>query len=260
MCKRKIDKVNLDKNLAVFVLETAYNYMLHEKSLLKSVFDKSDAEEKFEYIADLVALVYIGAIYKGFVDSIGEKINEIWQLLNENHIVVEAIRIVREIHKGQYSLCMELFENIVLSKDKRNYKSVFIGIRCLFFYLYNKEDNYIEIEESFEKFMGSIKYLDVEYAKTVWIQLKALITQDFFVNMKAQKYISSAIQKCIELYDGLAQKGQRFYMDGLYNCISTLRNYYDSIIESDVSMIQELLDCVAVAKDIENYEIRNIWS
>lgn len=108
--------------------------------------------------------------------------------------------------------------------------------------------------------MGSIKYLDVEYAKTVWIQLEALITQDFFVNMKAQKYISSAIQKCIELYNGLAQKGQRFYMDGLYNCISTLRDYYDRIIESDVTMTQELQNCVAVAKDIENYEIRNIWS
>jgi hypothetical protein len=260
MCKRKIEKVNLDENLAVFVLETAYNYMLHEESLLKSVFDKSAAEEKFEYIADLVALVYIGAIHKGFADSIGEKINEIWQLLNENQIVVEAIRIVCEIHKGQYSLCMELFENIVLSKDKRNYKSVFIGIRCLFFYLYNKEDKFIEIEESFEKFMSSIKYLDVEYAKTVWIQLEALITQDFFMNTKAQKYISSAIQKCIELYNGLAQKGQRFYMDGLYNCISTLRDYYDRIIESDVTMTQELRDCVAVAKDIENYEIRNIWS
>lgn len=260
MCKRKIEKVNLDEKLAMFILETAHNYILHEESLLKSPFDKSDAEEKFEYIADLVALVYIGAIYKGFADSIGEKINEIWQLLNENQIVVEAIRIVREIHKGQYSLCMELFENIVLSKDKRNYKSVFIGIRCLFFYLYNKEDKYIEIEESFEKFMCSIKYLDVEYAKTVWIQLKALIKQDFFMNMKAQKYMSSAIQKCIELYNGLAQKGQRFYMDGLYNCISTLRDYYDSIIESGVSMTQELLDCVAVAKDIENYEIRNIWS
>lgn len=62
MWETKIEKVNLDKNLAVFVLETAYNYMLHEKSLLKSVFDKSNAEEKFEYIADLVALVYIGAI------------------------------------------------------------------------------------------------------------------------------------------------------------------------------------------------------
>lgn len=80
------------------------------------------------------------------------------------------------------------------------------------------------------------------------------------MNMKAQKYISSAIQKCIELYNGLAQKGQRFYMDGLFNCISTLRDYYDRIIESDVTMTQELRDCVAVAKDIENYEIRNIWS
>ena len=49
-------------------------------------------------------------------------------------------------------------------------------------------------------------------------------------------------------------------MDGLYNCISTLRDYYDRIIESDVTMTQELRDCVAVAKDIENYEIRNIWS
>lgn len=152
------------------------------------------------------------------------------------------------------------FENIVLSKNKRNYKSVFIGMRCLFFYLHNKEDKNIEIEEAFEKFMGSVRYLDVEYAKTVWIQLAALITQDFFMNMKAQKYISSAIQKCIELYDGLAQKGKRFYMDGLYNCVSALRDYSDCIIEAGVTMTQELRDCITVAKNIKNYEIENIWN
>lgn len=260
MCKRNIEKVNLDEKLVVFMLETAHNYILHEKSLLKDVFDKSDAEEKLGYIADFVALVYMEAIHKGFADSVSKKINNIWQLLDENQIVVEAIKIVHEIYQGRYDLCMELFENTVLSKNKKNYKSVFIGIRCLFFFLYNKEDKNIKVEESFERFMSSIRYLDVEYAKTVWIQLAALITQGFFMNMKAQKYISSAIQKCIELYNGLAQKGQRFYMDGLYNCVSALRDYYDCIIESDVTIVQELKNCVAVAKSIENYEIRNIWS
>jgi len=260
MSKRKIEKVDLDEKLAVFMLETAYSYILHEKSLLKSVFDKHDVEKKFEYIAELVALIYIAAIYKGIADSVIGKIHEIWRLLDENQIVVDAIKMVNEIHNGQYGLCMELFENTVLFKNKKHYSSVFTGMKCLVFYLDNKEDKNSVLDEAFDKFIGSIKYLDVEYAKTVWIQLAALITQNFFMNMKAQKYISSAIQKCMELYDELAQKGQRFYMDGLYNCISALRDYYDCIIESDVTMTQELQNCVEVAKNIENYEIRNIWN
>ena len=33
MSKRKIEKVELDEELAIFMLDTAYNYILHEKSL-----------------------------------------------------------------------------------------------------------------------------------------------------------------------------------------------------------------------------------
>lgn len=260
MSKRKIAKVILDEKLAVFILQTSYNYILHEKKLLQSDFDKYDAERKFEYIGELVALIYIEAINKGFSVSVNEKINAIWEVLEENQIVVDAIKIVSEIEKGQYDLCMELFENTILSKNKRNYSSVFVGIKCLFYYLGDKQISNNDIDDSFGNFMSSIKYLDVEYAKTVWMELGSLITQDFFMNERAQKYISYAIKKCMELYSSPAQKGQRFYMDGLYNCVNALRAYYDCIVDSHVAILQELKDCIAEAKDIDNFEIKNIWS
>ncbi len=37
------------------------------------------------------------------------------------------------------------------------------------FYFESKRERNIDIDNSFEKFMGSIKYLDIEYSKTIWI-------------------------------------------------------------------------------------------
>ncbi len=48
------------------------------------------------------------------------KVNEIWQILDENQIVTDAIRMVNEIKNGQYSLCMEIFENIVYPRIRRS--------------------------------------------------------------------------------------------------------------------------------------------
>ncbi len=260
MSKRKIKKVDLDEKLAVFMLDTAHNYILHEKGLLKNDFDKYSAEKKFEYIGELTALIYIQAINNEFVVSVYDKINEIWRLLTENQIVTEAIKMVNEVNNGQYSLCMEIFENTVLSGNKKNYSSVFTGIRCLLFYFENKGERNTNIDSSFEKFMDSIKYLDVEYSKSVWIYFAPLMMQDYFADIRAQKYISSAIRKCMELYREPADKGQRFYMDGLYNCVNALHSYYDCILDSHLEISPELKDCVAEAKVIDNYEIRNIWN
>lgn len=260
MSKRKIEKVDLDEELAVFMLDTAYNFVLHEKSLLKNEFDKYSAEKKFEYIGEITALIYIQAINNGFVESVYEKINEIWQLLIENQIVTDAIKIVNEINNGQYDLCMEIFENIVLSGNKKNYSSVFTGIRCLLFYFESKGERNTDIDSSFEKFMNSIKYLDIEYSRVVWIYSAPLMTQDYFVDLRSQKYISTAIRKCMGLYREPADKGHRFYMDGLYNCVNVLYSYYDFILDSHLEISPELKDCVAEAKVIDNYEIRNIWN
>lgn len=258
MSKRKIAKVEMDEKLAVFMLEIAYDYILHEKSLLQSDFDKYSVEQKFEYIGELVALIYIEAIVKGFVSILDGKIDAVWKLLDENQIVVDAIKMVSEIKRGHYNMCMDFFENTILSKNKKNYSSVFVGMKCLFYYLENKGERNTELDDSFERFMSSIKYLDIEYAKKVWMELATLITHDYFMEEKAQKYISSTCQKCIELYNDSAKRGQRFYMDGLYNCVNALRGYYDCIVEAHVGEIQDLKDCIAKAKNIENYEIKNI--
>ena len=133
------------------------------------------------------------------------------------------------------------------------------GIRCLLFHFESKGERNVDIDSSFEKFMGSIRYLDVEYAKTIWIELTSLMMQDYFLDIRLQKYIASAVGKCMELYKEPAEKGQRFYMDGLYNCVNALHSYYDCILDSQIEVSRELEDCVAEAKVIDNYEIRNIW-
>lgn len=129
----------------------------------------------------------------------------------------------------------------------------------MLFCLESKGERNADIDSSFENFMGSIRYLDVEYAKTIWIELTSLMMQDYFLDIRLQKYIASAVRKCMELYKEPAEKGERFYMDGLYNCVNALHIYYGCILDSQIKISRELEDCVAEAKVIDNYEIRNIW-
>ncbi len=46
MSKRKIEKVDFDEKLAVFMLNTALDYVQKEKSLLKNYFEESNTETK----------------------------------------------------------------------------------------------------------------------------------------------------------------------------------------------------------------------
>ena len=157
--------------------------------------------------------------------------------------------------KNKLEECVDTFENIILTKNKKLYSSVFTGIQCLVF----MKENYNQ-DVSFEKFFSSIKYLDIEYSKTLWIHLTPLLRQPFFATEKAQRYIALSINKCIDIYENLADQGERYYLDGLYNCVEALHQYYKSVKTTGTGETDELKQCVEKARKIKNYEIANIWS
>ena len=261
---RKCEKVVLDEKLALFMVNTAYDYIMHERKLLERENDflgeKFDAETKFELIGELIALVYIESVTEGIIETVRQKIDTIKEILAGFNVPVEAINMVEAIEHKNYDLCMEVFENAILSKNKKNYSGVFIGIQCLLFYLESQSEKNDDLNKSFEYFMGAIKYLNIEYAKTIWIEMASLIKRSFFMNENAQRYIVAAIRKCLDLYSKPAQDGERYYLDGLYNCVKALYGYYNRILEFNVAISSELENCVEVAKGIENYEVRNIWN
>ena len=87
-----------------------------------------------------------------------------------------------------------------------------------------------------------------------------LLRQPFFAKEEAQRYITLSINKCIDIYEKLANQGERYYLDGLYNCVEALDQYYKSVKETQKGETNELKKCVEKAKKIKNYEIANIWS
>ena len=115
-----------------------------------------------------------------------------------------------------------------------------------------------KVDSLFEGFFNAIKYMDIEYAKTLWIHIGPLLKNQFFVRNNAQKYVAVSIKACIEMYRVLADEGERFYLDGLYNCVTALNKYCQTICADKTEMILELKECLNIAKSIDNYEIGNI--
>ncbi|MCF2684436.1 hypothetical protein, partial [Faecalicatena contorta] len=107
----------LDERLAIFMTNTAYDYVMHEKSLLERENDflgeKYDAEKKFELIGELIALIYIEAVTGGIVESIRQKIDLIKEILVAHNVPTEALNMVEAIENKKYNLCMDMFENAI---------------------------------------------------------------------------------------------------------------------------------------------------
>ena len=217
--------------------------------------EKEECESKFLVIGELVALVYCEAIENQLITEIYPLIGKIKKALSDCQINTIAIDILEMTEENKFEECVDMFENIILAKDKKLYSSVFTGIQCLVFVKENSNQNI-----SFEKFFSSIKYLDIEYSKTLWLHLTSLLRQPFFAKEKVQRYITLSISKCIDIYEKLANQGERYYLDGLYNCVEALHQYYKNVKTSGDDETDELKQCVEKAMKIKNYEIANIWS
>lgn len=91
-------------------------------------------------------------------------------------------------------------------------------------------------------------------------KLVPLLKQPFFTKEEVQRYITLSISKCIDIYENLANQSERYYLDGLYNCVEALHQYYKSVKTTGMGETDELRQCVEKAMKIKNYEIANIWS
>ena len=171
---RKCSEVILNKELASTILTRSYDFIIHEKSLLKDNFmgEKDECENKFLVIEELVALIYCEAIQNQLITEVYPLIEKIKTALSDCRISTIAIDILEMTEKNELEECVDMFENIILTKNKKLYSSVFTGIQCLVFLKENCIQNV-----SFEKFFSSIKYLDIEYSKTLWIHLTPLLRQ-----------------------------------------------------------------------------------
>lgn len=190
---RKCSKVILNKELANTILTRSYDFIIHEKSLLKDNFmgEKDECENKFLVIEELVALIYCEAIQNQLITEVYPLIEKIKTALSDCRISTIAIDILEMTEKNKLEECVDMFENIILTKNKKLYSSVFTGIQCLVFLKENCDQNV-----SFEKFFSSIKYLDIEYSKTLWIHLTPLLKQSFFLRKKLRdilQYLSVSV-------------------------------------------------------------------
>lgn len=75
-------------------------------------------------VSELVAYVYC-EIIKNKMDSINfSLIDDIRNELKECKISTVAIDMIEMIKNEQINECIDLFENVILSKNKKNYASV----------------------------------------------------------------------------------------------------------------------------------------
>ena len=263
LSQKDCEKIILTKENAVKILENVYKYLLNEEERANAEYDfmgyRYESRSKVVLACQMVALIYIEAFEKNFLDEIESILNDIKEKINEYDLFIPAIDMVDLIRKGNYKECIEFFEESILLKNKESYMSLFIGMQCLVYHLESTSEDTTRKCSLFEKFISSLKYFDIEYAKSVWIQLAILFEQKFFRNNVAQAYISKAIKQSMTVYGQLANEGERYYLDGLYNCIVALKRYYESLLKNKINVSIELQECVTRAKNIDNYEIQNIW-
>lgn len=93
---RKCSEVILNKELASTILTRSYDFIIHEKSLLKDNFmgEKDECENKFLVIEELVALIYCEAIQNQLITEVYPLIEKIKTALSDCRISTIAIDIL----------------------------------------------------------------------------------------------------------------------------------------------------------------------
>lgn len=124
---RKCSEVILNKELASTILTRSYDFIIHEKSLLKDNFmgEKDECENKFLVIEELVALIYCEAIQNQLITEVYPLIEKIKTALSDCRISTIAIDILEMTEKNELEECVDMFENTILTKNK-NFIQVYL--------------------------------------------------------------------------------------------------------------------------------------
>ena len=117
---RKCSKVLLNKELANTILIRSYDFIIHEKSLVKDNFmgEKDECENKFLVIEELVALIYCEAIQSQLITEIYPLIEKIKIALSDCQISTIAIDILEMTEKNTLEEGDDMIENNILTKIK----------------------------------------------------------------------------------------------------------------------------------------------
>ena len=106
---RKCSEVILNKELASTILTRSYDFIIHEKSLLKDNFmgEKDECENKFLVIEELVALIYCEAIQNQLITEVYPLIEKIKTALSDCRISTIAIDIL-EMTEKNVLICLKI--------------------------------------------------------------------------------------------------------------------------------------------------------
>ena len=91
--------------------------------------EKDECENKFLVIEELVALIYCEAIQNQLITEVYPLIEKIKTALSDCRISTIAIDILEMTEKNELEECVDMFENTILTKNKKLYSSVFTGIQ-----------------------------------------------------------------------------------------------------------------------------------
>ncbi|WP_373484911.1 hypothetical protein [Acetobacterium malicum] len=261
---RNCSKIKIDASLNQKMLCNLYDFIDNEKSLTSRENDifgeKKEAQDKFELISELVALIYCNAFENKLVNhSFKHQIEKIQRLLESCKINIDALLMVKDIEKEMYQRCIERFENVITLKDNEKYSGIFTGLQCLLFHLELKNEQISQVDDSLISFIGAIKYFNIEHAKSIWVNFSYIVCRKYFEKEKFQNSIGKSIQTCLEMYRQSEGFENRHFLDGLYNCTTVLKLYYSQLLKNNISITEILEGCVAEAKRTENKELQNIW-
>ena len=255
-------KINNDHFLRINILNNLIEYINNFKNKNETIITNEFLEMEIycKQCIEFTTLIYYLSFDENDINpDILSKICEIKGLLKDI-VNIESIKMIEDLKNERYIECFNRFIEVIFTCYTENYSSVFIGLDCLIFECEKKNYLWPKIKSSFEYFMDYLKYVNINGAKTFWLHFSLIIKRKIFYSKELQEVIFKAMNNCYNNYYDNAVKGHRYYLDGLYNLIKTLKVYYDNLFDNKIEIIQELNDFINITRDIEILEIKNIWN
>jgi len=248
----------------VSITKYIYDYINNEKSVLNYKMDifgmGEEGEKRFVKLGDLVAMLSAQAYYSNvYTDDVQAAVNEVKRLFNENYISINTLDLMDKVtadNLPERDVNHLMNQIIVGSRDELRQVMNSIDILLM---LESNSINNVKVSSHLVDLISSLKYFEAGRSSSVIYQLIYVIDHPLLTKEAYRNIIVEAFRENLDKLDLSLNETDRELIESIYSLSMLVRRYYDSLIQSGISISEKFATIIEEFSQAKLKEVRYMW-
>lgn len=241
-----------------------YEHIDNEKSILNYKMDifgmGEEGEKRFCMLGDFIAMLSAQALFSNvYTDDVKVAVNNVKNLLNEIDISTITLDLMDKVIAGNLSEgdVNHLINQIIVgSRDE--IRQVMNSIDILLMLESNSINN-VKVSSYLVEVINSLKYFEAGRSSSVIYQLILVIDYPILTKETYRDIIVEAFRENLNKLDLSLNGSDRGLIESIYSLSMMARRYYDSLIQSEISISKKFDTIIEELSQAKLKEVRYMW-